>query len=358
MSINPAEIPKAFKADLDGALKHKKNILGKAYSESLDALNVKVDTNKIEEPLLDLLTEYEKRAEKAVPGFKQALETQGKASAGLVDATGEALEQSVEVAKESLNKIEVQNYLHLKDAIEPYLKRGEVLEGKGIVQYLDNLNDLTKIRKNVNVQGMSKVDQDLIRVAKQAAGTVDEGLDETLEGQAFKNIKQQYKQVYKDDELVKRYMKDDAAVNRVLQNFDSPAQDVRADDLRDLAKRYNLDIDNAANDAFFIREFGNRAAVAPKYVGGTSPNQRTVPLAIGAGALGWYAGQQSGASPYLSSAAAGALGALSGSPAAIRNYTKIGRRMRQGTGALAPAAAPAAGVYQQLNQIDRFPREK
>jgi len=94
MDIDPNEVARGFRADLMKAREAKKEVLSKAYGESLEALDVAIDTGKVEQPLLDLLTEYEKRAEKAVPGFRKKMEQAAQAEEGvkLLDASGNPLE--------------------------------------------------------------------------------------------------------------------------------------------------------------------------------------------------------------------------------------------------------------------------
>lgn len=329
MSVNPAEIPKAFRADMMGAFKAKKDMLGKVYGESLEALDVAIDTRKVEQPIFDLLKQYKQRAEKAVPGFEKLM-AEGK----------------------QVPNVDVDDFLYLQKTMEPYLQKGRVLEGAEIVNYLDKLKDLSKLRKNVNVEGMSKVDQDLIRITKQIGGDVDKGLDSTLIGKEFRNVKKQYAELFDHQEILERYVKDDKAAEGTLRNLNSQANNVRRDELEKVAEAYGVKLEDYANDTYLMSQFLNPQATG-KYLGGTSPLSRSVPLGLATGYAGYTLGQETGMSPYLTAIMAGGVGSRLGSPASIKRMTQMGNAGRQGLETFrrqGPVPQAAIGIYQQINQ--------
>lgn len=356
MTMNPAEIPRGFKADLDGAMDAKGAILKKAYGESLEALDVAVDTKKLEQPLWDLLAQYEKKAERVVPGFKQKAK-QADEGVALLGADGKPLaaaEEAAAASRKDLQKAEVQDYYYLKDLLENNLEPDKVLEGRTLVDYLDKLNDMTNIRKNPGEISpkLSTIEKDIQRVSRTVADDLNKGMDQTVAGEAFLNVKNQYKDFMDDKAVVKRYLKDDKAAESALRNFGSDKQVIRQDDLMRLKDRYGVDVEEYANQMYIMSEFLN-PSLAPKYVGGTSPMQRAVPLALGAGALGWYGGQQTGMSPYLTSAASFAAGSALGSPRTIKLLTQGGSLGRKGinqTRRLQPAPQMGVNVWEQMQQ--------
>ena len=356
MSVNPAEVPRSFKADLDAAVKAKGQMLKQAYGESLEALDVALDTNQLEQPLWDLLAQYEKKAERVVPGFKQKAKEVDEATK-LLDAQGNPLaaaEDAVSTKRKDLQKSEVQDYYYLRDLLENNLEPDKVLEGRTLVDYLDKVNDLTNIRKNPGEisNKLSTIEKDIQRVSRTVADDLNKGLDQTVAGEAFLNVKGQYNEYLDDKAIIKRYLKDDKAAESALRNFGSDKQVVRQDDLLRLEKNYGVPVQEYANQVYILSEFLN-PSLAPKYVGGTSPMQRAVPLALGAGALGYYTGQQTEMSPYLTSAGAFALGSALGSPRAIKNLTQMGSMGRKAvnqTRRLDPLPQAGANVWQQMEQ--------
>lgn len=356
MSVNPAEVPRSFKQDLDAAVGAKGKMLKQAYGESLEALDVALDTNQLEQPLWDLLVQYEKKAERVAPGFKQKAKQVGEATQ-LLGPDGKPLaaaEELAQVHKKDLQKAEVQDYMYLKDLLENNLEPDKVLEGRTLVDYLDKLNDMTGIRRNPGdiSNKLTTIEKDIQRVSRTVADDLNKGLDQTVAGEAFLNVKGQYNEYLEDKAIIKRYLKDDKAAESALRNFGSQKQVVRQDDLLRLEKNYGVPVQEYANQTYILSEF-LRPSMAPKYVGGTSPMQRAAPLALGAGALGYYTGQQTEMSPYLTSAGLFALGSALGSPAAIKRMTQMGsagRKVIDQTRRLDPLPQAGANVWQQMEQ--------
>lgn len=355
-TINPAEVPKGFKADLDKAMTAKGKVLKQAYGETLEALDVAVDTNKLEQPLWDLLQQYEKKAERVVPGFKQKAK-QADEGVKLLDANGNPLAAAEDVAaaqKKDLQKAEVQDYYYLKDLLESNLEPDKVLEGRTLVDYLDKLNDMTNIRKNPGEisSKLSTIEKDIQRVSRTVADDLNKGMDQTVAGEAFLNVKNQYSDFMEDKNIVNKYLKDDAAAERTLRNYGSDKQVVRQDALNRLEENYGVPVQEYANQMYILSEFMN-PSLAPKYVGGTSATQRAVPSGFLGGSLGYAAGQATGVSPFLSATAGTVLGSSIGSPAAIKRMTQAGSLLRSGinqTRRLDPLPQAGANVWEQLQQ--------
>lgn len=98
--------------------------------------------------------------------------------------------------------------------------------------------------------------------------------------------------------------------------------------MMEIVKLTGLDLPELAHREQAIRVF-SKPSTAVRSLGGATSTSRTVPLATGGGAAGYYLGQQAGWSPFLSSVIGGTLGATAGSPAAMRKYMEANQFLRK-----------------------------
>lgn len=340
MSVDPSSVPRAFVDDIGGAMKAKRELLSKAYGEGLDALDARMNMEAVEKPFRSLLEKYKKIADARSPGFEEAL-----LDPMVDDATKKQLQ----------NLAEVQDYKFLKDQLESYLDQGGYREGRKIVEYMDKINDLSLIRKTTEAaqqaKGKSKVDQDLARVAKQVMSEVDDALGNTPSGEEFKQVKAMYKELIEDEQLAKKFFKDSFAAESTLRNLNSPTQEVRGKAIRELAEKYNIPVEDYADDMFQLSTFGDKALTSTKSVGGSTSTSRTVPASALLGAGGYALGQKVPfLSPFMTAALAGMGGSAIGSPKAMRYMTEMGVRGSNLSQAAQPLQQGAINIWQQMER--------
>lgn len=333
MNTDPSQIARNTVDELGKAMKAQKADLSGRFGQALGDLDVPVNVGKLEQPLLDLVDEYKKKALREVPDFEAQL------------ANGVIPENSA-----------VANYLHVQKSVKPHLKGARTLKGGEIVDYLDDLNDLTLIRKGGDTSKKSKVDQRLIAVSKQVAGNVNRNLDLTPSGKAFKAIKKEYNEFYDTEDLVQKYFKDPTKAQSTMQNLGSPKNAVRKSDVEILEKTLGVGLKDASDQMFVLSEF-MKPKNASKFLGGTSATSRDIGLATAGGAGGYYLGQKTDMSPFMSAIIGAGLGRYSGSPAMMRRMAELGKKGRNVAdevnqmGPLSPARQTQ--VWQNLMQQER-----
>lgn len=329
MTMDPSQIARSTVQEVGTALKTKRDAVGARYGEALKALDVEINIGEYEKPLFDLVQKYKDRMAKATAGLDE---------------------------EQIMKNAEYQDYAHIRDIYESYANKGGVLKGSGIPEYLDKINDLSLVRKNANVSAKSKVDQDIVRVTKQIAGNVNKSLDKTAAGQAFSGVKKEYSDIFELEELANKYFKDPTKAQSTMQNLASPKQAVRADDVRHIGRELGVDLKDKADQMYVLSEFA-KPATASKFLGGTSGTARDIGLATAGGAGGYWLGQKTDMSPFMSAVIGAGLGRRMGSPAAMKKaaqlYSKGGQVAKEVNqmGPLSPAYQ--AQIWQNLMQQER-----
>jgi len=164
-------------------------------------------------------------------------------------------------------------------------------------------------------------------------------------GQEFDNLHSQYSilQGFKSD--FQKASSSEEAFQRLLakSNNDAPTEKL----VKNLKNISGVDLPKVSREVQALRTFRKPSPDAVSIRGGTSTS-RTVPLALAGGALGYYAGQNSGGeySPYLAAAAGSFAGSKAASPAALRAIMTANRAARR-----APVTAPGVAMQQWLPYI-------
>lgn len=321
---------------IENAHQANKQVVGDMYGEALNNLNVNIDVVEAEQPLQKLLKKYEDNALKTIEKFGDAAE----------------------------NRVEVQNYEYLKGVLDEYAHGVGTLQGGEAQQYLDLLNDLTKIRKNVNIQGMEKVDKELINAAKQTAKNVDQAMLKFDSGGVLKEAKNEYAKVISREDQIKKYFKDEEATERTVNSLMSPRKNARRKEVMNLAHDVGVDVSETARESIAASLF-SRPSMDIQSLGGTTSTSRSVPLGGLGGMLGYLAASRmstGGHGPGVAGAGIGMwLGSKLGSPAAMRNAMEMNARLNRMGGTLqniGPGVLPAIpqtgiNIWQQMEQNRR-----
>lgn len=180
-------------------------------------------------------------------------------------------------------------------------------------------------------QGASAVDAQIASAFEKTRRNVNESIIKRLE-----QVAPEYKNKYDDAVESYGYLKDLAKNNEA--KFKNPKSvrdtltratrdDIEAQNLLDLEQATGVDLTELAKEQAAFRSF-SKPSFDIRSLGGSTSTSRAVPLALAGGALGYYAGQQSGTSPYLTSMLGLALGSKAGSPAALRAYMQANKTLR------------------------------
>jgi len=110
----------------------------------------------------------------------------------------------------------------------------------------------------------------------------------------------------------------------------STKDDLEAQNLLDIQSITGVKLDELATRDQALRTFSKPSSDI-RSLGGTTSTTRSIPLAVAGGAVGYYAGQQSGGeySPFLAAIIGGGLGSKAASPAALRKYMQANELIRQ-----------------------------
>jgi len=312
MDSAPATVARETKAKLSKKMAETKTFLGEQRRELLGQMDVKINSREVEQPLFDLLSKYKKQAELDSPGFEKMIAKGKKPQSTSVD-----------------------EYLYLQKQVNKNMKRGREITGEEIPKYRRRLSEMAEQQKNTDLGKKQQVDKDFILASSKSRKILNNQLEASPVGRQFRDIDDQFQEAFADEDIVKRYLKDDAATNRSLRNFDSEAEVVRKDDISALGKKYGVDFDDAANDTYFLQKFINPTDSA-SHIRSTGATARAGGLGLLGGAAGYYAGQHSDTSPFLMGSLGAALGSRAGSNRAIKNYIRVGNAARNAADATAP----------------------
>jgi hypothetical protein len=180
--------------------------------------------------------------------------------------------------------------------------------------------------------GASAIDVPIALAFEQARRNVDESYETALRNMD-PNFADEYvglKDAYSSIKNLQKDIDSKTKNSKSLSNFLTQAtKDRHAEQqMMEIVKLTGLDLPELAHREQAIRVF-SKPSTAVRSLGGATSTSRTLPLATGGGAAGYYLGQQLGWSPFLSSVIGGTLGATAGSPAAMRKYMETNQFLRK-----------------------------
>lgn len=305
-----AEIFTNVREELEDRLQSRIQQAGKMLGESKQADDIVVDISKAEEPLRDLLENYSNKAQKAIEQFGPEKAAKKKA---------------------------VQDYNYLKGKLEPYLRESGEIRGSEVADYLNDINEITQISKNINLATKPGVDKDLIRVSRMAAKNVDDQATSSPGGQVYKQFKKEYGELKGiEDNIANKWFKDDVTTERTMNNLLSRKNVSRRNQIQNALNKLDMNIDEETKEAIANSIFLNPSMDITSFGGATSTT-RSVPLSAAGGIGGFMAGTQVGegetnyASGLLGAGIGGFIGGKLASPYALKKYMQAGDVVR-GTG--------------------------
>lgn len=320
---------------LQDAHSQSKEILSQQYGDALDALNVEIPVDAVEKPLADLLQKYEQRAMQSIEKF----------------------------GDQAPLRAEFKAYEHLKGIMEEYAEGSGVLTGRQAQEYLNRLNDITQIRKNVNVGKKSTVDREIINASKQVAKNVDAAISQFDTGKNLKAVKGEYQKMLSREDQLKKFFKDEETTERTLNSLMSPKKNAQRRKVMTLADDLGVDVTETARESIANSIFAKPSEDLLS-LGGTTSTSRTIPLSVAGSAGGYYLSSQLGdghGSGVAGATIGGLLGARAGSPATLRRIMQMndfvnrqgGRVQNMGPGVLPAVPQSTFNIYRQLLMNER-----
>jgi hypothetical protein len=279
---------------------------------TLDKSNVNINLTEAKQKLQDLLTKYKnsdvdnsimknkisevENTIKNVFGEDVPAQTAQVAS-GVLDQTGAPLMKTVETAPAKVAASSVS----AKGAYELQNQLGEI-------------SDLNKSSFLSKLTGKDAADRELALTAKSAQKSVGDTLDKAISdagGDSVNGLKSEYAQAATlQKQIAPKFATPEATYN-TLRNLSGKNKQILFEKLGAMDSHYGTDVLEKAKDLQAYNRFSNASSDAISG-GGSTSTSRTVPLAMGAGALGYHFGG------YPAAAAAAFAASKAASPAAVR----------------------------------------
>lgn len=200
------------------------------------------------------------------------------------------------------------------------------------------------------------------RTAGDASKRLREGIATATANQAEGGtglLNKAYQNVEADRKMLKTLLKNDSTTYKKLTNINSPSNRVEFEKLKQIDKEYGTSILRNADLMRSFKTFGDAPWLAVSAKGSTSTS-RTIPAALVGGALGYYAGAQSGlgqGGAGIGAATGGALGAFIGGPKALRFYMQSQRNLakmaEQGKKLGLGPQATTKSIWEMMRERDK-----
>lgn len=324
-------------------LVNKSTTAGKGMEEivsQIDEAGVTIKTGEIFQPVRDLIKKVE--GESLDTNAKKELisELEGLMNKHFsLETQGMALDPATLQLK-NVTKNEIPKEIGAKNANAFYFELKNLADQYGF--------DYGKIGTTGGaLKGASRADARVAKAFSDAARNAKTSIKNAA-GEADGELGAQYGKLNEQYSKYMDFRKDFDTASKSEDAFNKFLGRVSRDPVyrslaRDISKETGVDLKDTMlrNEAFKLFSKPSKDMLS---LGGTTSTSRTIPLALGAGTLGYMAGQESGGSvsPFLSATIAGALGSRAGSPAALRRYMQMNQSFRQ---------LPAKTGIQQITPV-------